>query len=101
MRFDVMPVATDKQVKEIEEAAYNVWHNYYKDIFPPEQIDYMLGKYQSKEALRRQMSEGYIYYMLLADDKLAGYMCLYQGRVSPSGACEESDRPYGCRFRNA
>ncbi len=76
MRFDVMPVATDKQVKEIEEAAYNVWHNYYKDIFPPEQIDYMLGKYQSKEALRRQMSEGYIYYMLLADDKLAGYMCL-------------------------
>lgn len=76
MRFDVMPVATEKQIVEVEQAANHVWHNYYKDIFSPEQIEYMLEKYQSKEALKRQMSEGYIYYMLLADEKLAGYMCL-------------------------
>lgn len=76
MRFDVMPVATEKQIIEVEEAAYHVWHNYYKDIFSPEQIDYMLNKYQSKAALKKQMSEGYIYYMLLADQQLAGYMCV-------------------------
>lgn len=76
MRFDVMPVATEKQINEVEQAANHVWHNYYKDIFSPEQIEYMLKKYQSKDALKRQMSEGYIYYMLLADEKLAGYMCL-------------------------
>ncbi len=76
MRFDVMPVATEKQIIEIEKAANHVWHNYYKDIFSPEQIEYMLEKYQSTEALKRQMSEGYIYYMLLSDGKLAGYMCL-------------------------
>ena len=76
MRFDVMPVATEKQLIELEDAAYNVWHNYYKDIFSPEQIDYMLKKYQSKSAMKEQMSEGYIYYMLLSDGKLAGYMCV-------------------------
>ncbi len=75
MKFDVMPVATPKQILEIEEAANHVWHNYYKDIFSPEQIDYMLKKYQSVEALQRQMEEQYVYYMLLSDDKLAGYMC--------------------------
>ena len=76
MRFDVMPVATEKQLIDLEETAYNVWHNYYKDIFSPEQIDYMLKKYQSKSAMKEQMSEGYIYYMLLSDGKLAGYMCV-------------------------
>ena len=33
MRIDVMPVATEKQIVEIEETANHVWHNYYKDIF--------------------------------------------------------------------
>ena len=41
MRFDVMPVATEKQIVEVEQAANHVWHNYYKDIFSPEQIEYM------------------------------------------------------------
>ena len=71
-----MPVATEKQIIEVEQAANNVWHNYYKDIFSPEQISYMLEKYQSRKAMREQLSKGYIYYMLLADDKLAGYMCM-------------------------
>ena len=76
MRFDVMPVATEKQIIEVEEAAFNVWHNYYKDIFSKEQIDYMLKKYQSREALKKQIADGYIYYMILADNHLAGYMCV-------------------------
>ena len=36
----------------------------------------MLKKYQSKEALYKQMQEGYIYYMLMVDGELAGYMCI-------------------------
>ncbi len=75
MRFDVMPVATEKQIEEIEVAANNVWHNYYKDIFSKEQISYMLDKYQSKEAVKRQIENKYIYYMLLVDDQMAGYLC--------------------------
>ncbi len=76
MRFDVMPVATERQIIEVEQTANLVWHNYYKDIFSPEQIAYMLDKYQSVAAVKKQMSEGYIYYMLLVDDELAGYMCI-------------------------
>lgn len=71
-----MPVATEKQIIEVEQAAIHVWHHYYKDIFSKEQIQYMLKKFQSKEAMKQQMSEGYIYYMLLADGNLAGYMCV-------------------------
>lgn len=76
MRFDVMPVATEKQIVELEETANYVWHNYYKDIISQEQIDYMLKNYQSREAVRKNMSEGYIYYMIMADGELAGYICV-------------------------
>ena len=75
MRFDVMPVATEKQISEIETTANNVWHNYYKDIFSKEQINYMLEKYQSKAALKKQIEDRNIYYMLLVDGQLAGYLC--------------------------
>lgn len=75
MRFDVMPVVTEKQIAEIETTARNVWQNYYKDIFSPEQIDYMFEKYQSRAAVRRQIEARNIYYMLLVDNELAGYMC--------------------------
>ena len=75
MRFDVMPVATEKQISEIETAANHVWHNYYKDIYSPEQIDYMLEKYQSRAALRQQIANHNIYYMLLVDGEFAGYLC--------------------------
>ena len=40
----------------------------------------MLEQYQSEHALKKQMSDGYIYYMLLSDDKLAGYMCIHLHR---------------------
>ena len=75
MRFDVMPVATEKQISEIEKTANNVWHNYYRDIFSKEQISYMLDKYQSKAALKKQIEDRNIYYMLLVDGQLAGYLC--------------------------
>lgn len=70
-----MPVATEKQILEVEKAANQVWHNYYKDIYSGEQIDYMLEKYQSRDALKKQMADKYIYYMLLSDNNFAGYLC--------------------------
>ncbi len=76
MKFDVMPVATEKQIKEVEETAKYAWYEHYKDIISQEQIDYMLEHYQSSDAVRRNMSEGYIYYMIMADGELAGYICV-------------------------
>lgn len=76
MKLDLMPVVTEKQIVEIEEAANYVWHNYYKEIYSKEQIEYMLKKFQSKEAVKKQMSEGYLYYMLMCDENFAGYLCI-------------------------
>ena len=65
MKFEAMPIATEKQIIETEKAAYNIWRNYYKDIFPKEQIEYMLKLFH------------YIHMSLLLDGEVIGYMCYY------------------------
>lgn len=74
MKFDIMPVATEKQMEEIEKLAHEIWHDCYKDVFSAEQIDYMLNRFHSVKALKSQLSEQIIYYMLLLNNELIGYL---------------------------
>lgn len=42
-----------------------VWNEHYGTILSQSQIDYMLGKFQSKEAIEQQIAEGYEYYLIV------------------------------------
>ena len=49
----------------IASLASQVWREHYGDLLPAEQIDYMLDKFQSEDAVRNQIQTGgYIYYIL-------------------------------------
>ncbi len=74
MRFDVMPVATEKQIEEIEAIAVSAFQECHKGIYSHEQISYMSEQFHTKEAMKRLMKERQIYYMLLADHELVGYL---------------------------
>lgn len=75
MRFDVMPVKTEKQIVEIEKAANTVWQNFYRDILPQDHVDLVVKKYHSGEALREQLDNGYFCQMIICDGEFAGYFC--------------------------
>lgn len=77
MRFDVMPVATEKQILELEKVAPDIWRNYYKDIFPEEQLEYMIKLFCSGKAIREQIQQGHIHLILLLDYQIAGYICYH------------------------
>lgn len=77
MRLDIMPIATEKQIMETEQAAYNIWRDYYKNIFSPEQIEYMIKIFHSKEAVRKQIQNGHIHMVILLDGSTVGYMVYY------------------------
>jgi diamine N-acetyltransferase len=52
-----------------------VWYETYSGLLPPGQIEYMLDKYQSPQAIIRQISEeGYSYYIMSVDGNDAGYI---------------------------
>ena len=76
MRIDIMPVATEKQIMEVAEEAQKVWSSEYREYYTEEQIEHILRKYRSPEALRQQLSSGYVHYMLLKNGELAGFMCV-------------------------
>jgi len=70
--------ATPADLREIERLARIIWHEYYTPIIGEKQVDYMLEKFQSAEAMREQLGEGALYYLVQADGEAAGYFCVKQ-----------------------
>ena len=66
-------ITTDSQLKTFAKIANDVWHEYFSFLLSPEQIDYMVARFQSYEAVKTQIADGYEYYFLEKDGKIAGY----------------------------
>ena len=60
-------------IEKIEVIARQIWTEHYSPIIGIKQVNYMLDKFQSKEAMKRQMMQGYQYYAVLIEDLLIGY----------------------------
>ena len=64
--------------KDLADLAFEIWHEYWTEILTPEQIDYMVEKFQSENAINNQIkNEKYIYYYIEYFNKNVGYfgMC--------------------------
>lgn len=66
---------TDEDIKIIAELAKIIWHECYTPIIGTEQVDYMIEKFQSFEAISDAVkNQGYIYYMAIDNGSLAGFL---------------------------
>ena len=58
-------LATEKEIQEIQDIAYQSWQENYADIISQEQIDYMLGLMYSEIEIKSQFqNENYHYYFI-------------------------------------
>jgi len=57
--------------------AQEIWTEHYTPIIGEKQIDYMLQRFQSEQAITAQLSEGYEYFLLSSEGKAAGYMAIF------------------------
>ncbi|ROR28537.1 L-amino acid N-acyltransferase YncA [Mobilisporobacter senegalensis] len=70
-----MEVSEESQIDEIVSLADRIWREHYSKILDQSQIDYMLEKFQSRNAIREQMdSQGYKYYLLQVEGLYVGFM---------------------------
>lgn len=70
----IQKVEQEKELQEVAELATNIWHEYFPSILSKEQIDYMVDRFQSKDAIQEQITtQGYIYYQIRLADTLIGY----------------------------
>ncbi|MBQ9118534.1 MAG: GNAT family N-acetyltransferase [Lachnospiraceae bacterium] len=68
-------VETEEQLAELATIANEVWHQHFATILSPEQIDYMVDKFQSEHAMREQMeNQSYEYYFIHANGVNVGYV---------------------------
>lgn len=67
MRFE--PIGTREQIEQLATMADEIWHEYWPAIIGKEQTDYMVDRFQSENALMRDIQgERYEYWFLVDDD---------------------------------
>ncbi len=72
-----MPVSTEEQADMVETLAREIWTEHYTPIIGREQIEYMLERYQSGQAILQQISIGILYFLIKADEEFIGYIAVH------------------------
>jgi len=72
----IAAVSDEAGLKRVEQLARGIWHEHYTPIIGEAQVVYMLETYQSTAAMRRQLDEGYRYYLLSLGNDDIGYMAV-------------------------
>jgi len=67
---------TTEHYKTIALLADTIWREHYTKIIGKAQVDYMLKKFQSTNAIKQQIIEGYIYYILTFETTAIGYISI-------------------------
>lgn len=79
--FEIRIAESEEDIQNIAVLADEIWHEYFPFILSKEQINYMVEKFQSQNAMKHQIEqEGYIYYKVLADHELIGYFAVREDK---------------------
>lgn len=74
MKIEFKKVVNNEDIKELAQTAKIVWHEAFKEILTPEQIEYMIKKFQSYEALSVAINkDNYEYFFIKDNNMVIGY----------------------------
>jgi diamine N-acetyltransferase len=71
---ECIAVHTPQQVATVAALAHDIWYEYYVPLIGRAQVDYMVARFQSAEAMSRQIEEGYDYFLVRCDGVDQGYI---------------------------
>jgi diamine N-acetyltransferase len=69
-------IQSEDDISTVASLAEAIWNEYFPAIIGQAQVDYMLAKFQSKQAITAQVKAGYRYYLINTGSENAGYICL-------------------------
>lgn len=77
-KIKIVKATGNTRIKKIEALAKTIWTRHYTPIIGPAQVRYMLEKFQSRKAIRRQIKEEGIHYFLIqkGSEKPVGYLAV-------------------------
>ncbi len=68
--------ATDDQLRAASKLAKEIWTEYFTPIIGSAQVAYMLKNLQSFEAMKQQITDGYLYFLIEVESGSIGYICI-------------------------
>lgn len=75
MEINFVAVSSPEDIRRLAGMADEIWHEYYVELLSPEQIDYMVEKFQSESALTDQIeNQGYEYFFLETQGHPVGFL---------------------------
>ncbi|HEU4601437.1 MAG TPA: GNAT family N-acetyltransferase [Steroidobacteraceae bacterium] len=74
--LEFAPVCNTEQLDAIAAMAREIWYEYYVPIIGRAQVDYMVTKFQTAEAMAAQIASGYEYFVVRRDASEIGYFAL-------------------------
>lgn len=69
----IIPVTNEELVYSLSAVADDIWHEYFTPIIGAKQVDYMLEKFLSPDALITQINDGYEYFLFSREYTFAGF----------------------------
>lgn len=77
MSIEINRISGYDDIITVAELAKTIWNEHYIPIIGQQQVDYMVEKFQSAEAMKNQISqEGYEYYLIHSDENPVGYISI-------------------------
>ncbi|HOJ10203.1 MAG TPA: GNAT family N-acetyltransferase [Clostridiales bacterium] len=74
--IDIFEVKSIYEIEKVEELANKIWNEHYVPIIGKEQVDYMLAKFQSSQAIKDQIEVGCRYFITTFNGEYAGYFAI-------------------------
>ena len=72
--MELARVVKDEQVNALCELAREIWLEYFTDLLPMGQTEYMLEKFLSVDAVKEQMTKNYHFYILYENNDMIGFI---------------------------
>ncbi len=77
MKIEFIEVTDKEQIRTLEILAREIWTEHYTPIIGSKQVEYMLDKYQSKDAIFSQIkNDGYRYFLIESERQSLGYLAV-------------------------
>ena len=74
--IDFVKVSSESDINTVAQLAHTIWHEHYPSIIGIHQVNYMVGKFQSFQAISTQLTEEYQYFLIQFENESVGYMSL-------------------------
>ena len=69
-------VQGEKMIETVEDLAREIWNEYFVPMIGQKAVDFILSRFQSKDAIVRQIKEGYHYYLIRENHQAIGYFAV-------------------------